>query len=66
MKGIKDKIYGSILVAAGVIIGITLVLSYFGLFEDLRMLRTLIVAVMIVLIIFILVRWKEQLDEKYK
>ena len=66
MKGVKDKIYGGILVTAGVIIGITLVLSYFGLFEDLRMLRTLIVAVMIVLIIFILVRWKEQLDEKYK
>ncbi|ASF39166.1 hypothetical protein CEH05_08555 [Halobacillus halophilus] len=66
MKDLRDKIYGSILVAAGVIIGITLVLSYFDLFEDLRLLRTLIIVVMIVLIIFILVRWKEQLDEKYK
>ncbi|SFG29103.1 hypothetical protein SAMN05216353_13244 [Halobacillus alkaliphilus] len=66
MKDVNDKVYGSILVSAGMIIGITLGLSYFGLFEGLRMLRTLIVVVMIVLIIFILVRWKEQLDEKYK
>ncbi|MGP4074974.1 hypothetical protein [Halobacillus sp. K22] len=66
MNDQRDKVYGSILVAAGVIIGITLLLSYVGLFEDYHMLRTLIVVVMIVLIIVILVRWKERLDEKYK